>query len=94
MPGKNSVGAGIVKHDKSNYLVRRDNEKEFTKFKGSKKKISAYFNNCQGIVNKLASNEFHIGTLREIVDYYNEICSGSDGYDDNGNTLADEEIQD
>jgi hypothetical protein len=55
--------------------VKRSSEDKFTTFGGSKKKIAAYFNNCSGIVSKLKSNEFNIGTIREIVSYYNDYVS-------------------
>lgn len=56
--------------------VKRKSEEKFTTFGGSKKKIAAYFNNCSGIVSKLKTNDFHIGTIREIVSYYNDLCAG------------------
>lgn len=60
----------------SGLKVKRKEEEKFTTFGGSKKKIAAYFNNCSGIVSKLQTNEFNIGTLREIVSYYNDLCAG------------------
>lgn len=60
----------------SKYLkVKRDKETKLTVLTGNKKKIAAYFNECPGIVERLSSNEFNIGSLEDIVEYYNDLCS-------------------
>ncbi|MEL1244151.1 hypothetical protein AAEO56_07770 [Flavobacterium sp. DGU11] len=58
------------------YYMRRQNETKFFNFSGSKKKIAAYFNDCSGIAKKLETGDFTIDTLKEIVEYYNDLCAG------------------
>ena len=83
---------GSTPREVKSYFCKRKSEKVFTAFGGSKKKIAAYFKNCVSIVNKLATNEFNIGTLEDIVNFYNEICVGSDGYDeDNEEVIVEKE---
>lgn len=72
--GKPTISPALI-HGRD-IFVKRKIESKFTSFGGSKKKIAAYFNNCSGIVKKLETNEFNIGTIREIVEYYNDLCIG------------------
>jgi hypothetical protein len=55
--------------------VKREKEIKLTILTGNKKKIAAYFNECPGIVERLETNVFNIGTLEDIVEYYNDLCS-------------------
>lgn len=55
--------------------VKREKETKLTILTGNKKKIASYFNECPGIVERLESNIFNIGTLEDIVEYYNDLCS-------------------
>ena len=46
-----------------------------TIFFNFKKKVKEYFNDCEGIINKLDSGDFNRSTIPEIVYYYNDFCA-------------------
>ncbi|AXG74775.1 hypothetical protein DVK85_11250 [Flavobacterium arcticum] len=60
--------------------LKRKGEKELTTIGRNKVKIAEYFDQCPGIVKKLKTNEFGYNNLKDIVEYYNDICAGYDDY--------------
>ncbi len=60
--------------------LKRKGEETLTKIGRNKVKIAEYFDQCPGIVKKLKTNEFGYNNLKDIVEYYNDICAGYDDY--------------
>lgn len=56
--------------------AKREGENDFAELT-SKKKISAYFNQCPGIIDGLNNGEFSRTTIEEMVEYYNDSCASN-----------------
>ena len=71
---------GISKETDRFLWLKRKGEDKLTRIGRNKVKIAEYFDQCPGIVKKLKTNEFGYNNLKDVVEYYNDICVGYDDY--------------
>ena len=79
MPGT-SAPVDLSKSHQDIYFLRKSSG-EITKIRTDllvnwKKRMSKYFQDCDVLVRKIQNNEFDTTKIKEMVEFYNDICVG------------------